>query len=104
MTLSKKAVRPHQIQFLLDKGILPVSFDYRLCPEINLIDGPITDVRDALLWAQQELPIIASSQDYIIDPESVGNNAASRQQRLSDPLFQSYKRTLLEYIHSQENP
>ena len=35
---------------------------------------------------------------------SVGNNAASRQQRLSDPLFQSYKRTLLEYIHSQENP
>ena len=68
MTLSKKAVRPHQIQFLLDKGILPVSFDYRLCPEINLIDGPITDVRDALLWAQQELPTITSSQDYIVDP------------------------------------
>ena len=33
----------------------------------------------------------------------VGNNAASLQ-RLSDPLDQSYKRTLLEYIHSQENP
>ena len=71
MTLSKKAVRPHQIQFLLDKGILPVSFDYRLCPETNLIDGPITDVRDALLWAQQELPSITSSQDYVIDPDQI---------------------------------
>ena len=71
MTLSKKAVRPHQIQFLLDKGILPVSFDYRLCPEINLIDGPITDVRDAFLWAQQELPTITSSQDYIVDLDRI---------------------------------
>ena len=71
MTLSKKAVRPHQIQFLLDKGILPVSFDYRLCPETNLIDGPITDVRDALLWAQQELPAITSSQDYVIDSDRI---------------------------------
>ena len=71
MTLSKKAVRPHQIQFLLEKGILPVSLDYRLCPEINLIDGPITDVRDALMWAQQELPTITSSQDYVIDPDRI---------------------------------
>ena len=68
MTLSKKAVRPHQIQFLLDNDILPVSLDYRLCPEINLIDGPITDVRDALLWARQELPAITRRQDYTIDP------------------------------------
>lgn len=71
MTLSKKAVRPHQIQFLLDKGILPVSFDYRLCPETNLIDGPITDVRDALYWAQQELPAITSSQNYVTDPNRI---------------------------------
>ena len=71
MTLSKKAVRPHQIQFLLDNGILPVSLDYRLCPETNLIDGPIADVRDALLWAQQELPAITSSQNYSIDPDRI---------------------------------
>lgn len=71
MTLSKKAIRPHQIQFLLDKGILPVSVDYRLCPETNLIDGPITDVRDALFWARQELPAITSSQDYIVDPNRI---------------------------------
>ena len=71
MTLSKKAVRPHQIQFLLDKGILPVSVDYRLCPETNLIDGPISDVRDALFWAQRELPAITNSHDHVIDPDRI---------------------------------
>lgn len=71
MTLSKKAVRPHQIQFLLDNCILPVSLDYRLCPETNLIDGPITDVRDALSWAQQELPTITRNQGYVIDPDNI---------------------------------
>ena len=29
---------------------------------------------------------------------AVGNNAASLQQRLSDPLYESYKRTLLLYM------
>lgn len=52
MTLSKKAVRPAQTSFLLANGILPISFDYRLCPEINLIDGPMSDICDAYAWAQ----------------------------------------------------
>lgn len=45
-----------QIKILLDKGFLPVSFDYRLCPEINIIDGPMTDACDALRWARHDLP------------------------------------------------
>lgn len=52
MTLSKKAVRPAQTAFLLANGMLPISLNYRLCPEINVIDGPMTDVRDAYAWAQ----------------------------------------------------
>lgn len=52
MTLSKKAIRPAQTSFLLANGILPVSLDYRLCPEVNLIDGPMADVRDAYVWAR----------------------------------------------------
>ena len=50
VTLSRKAVRPNQTSFLLARNILPVSIDYRLCPEINLIDGPIEDVGDAYTW------------------------------------------------------
>lgn len=52
MTLTRKAIRPAQTAILLDHGILPVSLDYRLCPEVNIIDGPMTDVRDGYRWAQ----------------------------------------------------
>ncbi len=54
--LSRKDVRSKQVQLLLENGRLPVSIDYRLCPEVNIIDGPITDVCEALKWAQKTLP------------------------------------------------
>ncbi|KAL8651541.1 MAG: hypothetical protein Q9210_003192, partial [Variospora velana] len=54
--LSRKDVRPQQTQTLLDAGFLPVSVDYRLCPEITLADGPVRDVCSALAWARHSLP------------------------------------------------
>ena len=54
--LSRKDVRTEQTHHLLGNGILPVSIDYRLCPEVNVIDGPMTDVCEALQWAQTTLP------------------------------------------------
>lgn len=54
--LSRKDVRAPQTQYLLDNGFLPVSVDYRLAPEINVRDGAMTDVRDALVWARDRLP------------------------------------------------
>ncbi|KAI4160942.1 MAG: hypothetical protein L6R39_000148 [Caloplaca ligustica] len=54
--LSRKDVRPQQTQSLLDAGFLPISVDYRLCPETTLINGPMHDVRSALGWARHSLP------------------------------------------------
>lgn len=54
--LSRKDVRSKQTQLLLANGHLPVSIDYRLCPEVNIIDGPMTDVCDALQWVRNTLP------------------------------------------------
>jgi acetyl esterase/lipase len=54
--LSRKDVRPKQVQHLLRHGILPVCVDYRLCPETNIVDGPIHDVLDAFVWARTRLP------------------------------------------------
>lgn len=48
MMLSRKEVRAKQTQLLLDNGFLPVSVDYRLVPEMNVIKGPMTDVCSAL--------------------------------------------------------
>lgn len=56
--LSRKEVRAKQTQLLLDNGLLPVSIDYRLCPEVNILDGAMTDVCDALQWARHQLPTL----------------------------------------------
>lgn len=53
--LSRKDIRPQQTQSLLDAGFLPISIDYRLCPEISLLDGPMHDACEALSWARQSL-------------------------------------------------
>lgn len=54
--LSRKDIRPAQTQMLLDAGFLPVSIDYRLCPETSLLEGPMQDVLDALCWSREKLP------------------------------------------------
>ncbi|KAK9775631.1 hypothetical protein SCAR479_07738 [Seiridium cardinale] len=58
MLFSRKDVRPAQTRLLLRKGFLPVSLDYRLCPEATLMEGPMVDVCDALDWARNQLPMI----------------------------------------------
>ena len=54
--LSRKDIRPEQIQMLLERGFLPISIDYRLCPEVTLFQGPMIDVADALAWIRTVLP------------------------------------------------
>lgn len=56
--LSRKDIRPLQTELLLDNGLLPISIDHRLCPEIGLIEGPMTDVCHALEWARNILPTL----------------------------------------------
>lgn len=71
MTFSRKDIRTFQTQHLLANGFLPVSIDYRLCPEINLIDGAMADVCDAYKWAQTSLPQIALHQGIVVDQNKV---------------------------------
>ena len=70
--LSRNDVRPEQTKKLLQSGFIPISIDYRLCPEITLLEGPMTDVADALLWIRSILPnLILSRRDIRIDPHKV---------------------------------
>jgi acetyl esterase/lipase len=71
VTLSRKAVRSHQTQDLLDNGILPVSLDYRLCPEITVVEGPLEDMRDALIWAREHLPALAEQRGVLVNAEKL---------------------------------
>jgi len=49
-------VNSKQVRVLLAKGLLPVSVDYRFCPETTLLEGPMADVCDAFRWVRHELP------------------------------------------------
>lgn len=69
--LSRKDIRPKQTALLLANGFLPVSIDYRLCPEVNIVDGAMTDVCDALAWAREELPQIVRSMGFQVNGEKV---------------------------------
>ncbi|KAL2802294.1 hypothetical protein BJX63DRAFT_438016 [Aspergillus granulosus] len=54
--LSRKDICLAQVHTLLDMGFLPVAIDYRLCPEVSLLDGPMQDAAEALAWARSGLP------------------------------------------------
>ncbi|QSZ37813.1 hypothetical protein DSL72_008913 [Monilinia vaccinii-corymbosi] len=71
MTLSRKAIRPAQTSFLLANSILPISLDYRLCPEIDLISGPMVDICDAYGWAQTQLKGLMSGRGVAVDPTKI---------------------------------
>ncbi|KAI0531600.1 hypothetical protein GGR58DRAFT_508326 [Xylaria digitata] len=59
---SRVDIRNDQTQILLAAGFLPVSIDYRLCPEVTITDGPMRDVCDAFYWARKTLPTMAISR------------------------------------------
>ena len=58
---TRKEVNLKQIKLLIADGFLPVSCDYRFCPEVNIVDGPMNDVCEALRWARFQLPSLAAN-------------------------------------------
>lgn len=69
---SRKDIRPPQTRIMLEMGLLPISLDHRLCPEVRLVDGPMVDVCDAVEWARTKLPHISLyNPDVIPDPDNV---------------------------------
>ena len=41
-----------QIADCLERGWIVVAIEHRLCPGVNVLEGPMSDVRDALAWVQ----------------------------------------------------
>ena len=52
--LTRSDIPPAAIKRLLRK-YLPISVDYRLCPETTLLNGPMVDARAALSWVRTKL-------------------------------------------------
>lgn len=71
MLFTRHDVGKRQISLLIEKGFLPVSVEYRLCPEVNLIDGPMHDAREAVRWAREKLPRISFDHPVRADGSGV---------------------------------
>ncbi|KAI0541767.1 hypothetical protein GGR58DRAFT_456118 [Xylaria digitata] len=64
--LSRSHIRPRQTALLLSKGFLPVSIDYRLCPEVTLPAGPMADTCAGLNWCRTILPTLQTPRPDIV--------------------------------------
>ncbi|CAK7205300.1 hypothetical protein SEUCBS139899_008069 [Sporothrix eucalyptigena] len=68
-------VNPDQIQDCLDRGWIVVVPNHRLCPQVNLLEGPMQDCRDLLSWIQDghlESHIAAKEGGpYLVDQEHI---------------------------------
>lgn len=72
LLFSRQDIPMKHVRVLLQRGFLPVSVDYRLCPEMSLFDGPVTDCRDALAWVREVLPSLPLSWPHVqVDPTKV---------------------------------
>ncbi|KAK7214870.1 hypothetical protein V2G26_002873 [Clonostachys chloroleuca] len=47
---SSKMVNKDQIQDCIDRGWIVLAPNHRLCPQVNILEGPIQDGRDLLEW------------------------------------------------------
>jgi acetyl esterase/lipase len=47
---NSRMVSISQIQDCLDRNWIVVVPDHRICPGVNILDGPVEDCRDLLSW------------------------------------------------------
>ncbi|OJD37540.1 myb dna-binding domain protein [Diplodia corticola] len=69
-------VNKDQIQDCLDRGWITLSLEHRLCPQVDILEGPITDCRDALAWVYNggldaELARNPSTAAFAVDKDRV---------------------------------
>ena len=83
-----------QIQDCTERGWVVLAIEHRLCPGVNVYEGPMADVRDALSWAQNgglSRALKENAKDVEVDEQRVmvmgtssgGHLALSTVRRLS---------------------
>ena len=69
---SREMLPPAHVEALNEAGFVVVSSDYRLCPTISVVDGPVADSIAAYEWAQNELPALLEKDHGVrVDGKSI---------------------------------
>lgn len=71
---SSRMVNEDQIRDSLSRNWVVVSPNHRLCPQVNLLEGPMQDCRDLLLWIQEgklEHALNKSGKELALDMDRI---------------------------------
>ncbi|KAF2083760.1 alpha/beta-hydrolase [Saccharata proteae CBS 121410] len=73
---SSSMVSEDQIEDCLSRGWIAVIPEHRLCPQVDVHEGPISDVRDLLVWIQdgeleKELSGTEETKNHAVDAEKI---------------------------------
>ncbi|KAI8921285.1 Alpha/Beta hydrolase protein [Powellomyces hirtus] len=68
---SKDMIPRLPIEKLASLGFVVVIPNYRLCPQISVHDGPVTDAKDALAWIRSGLNKVLESEGISVNPDRV---------------------------------
>jgi acetyl esterase/lipase len=69
---SRAMLGSSHIEALNEAGFVVVSSDYRLCPTISVLEGPVADSVAAYEWSQNELPkLLAKSHNIDVDGKNI---------------------------------
>ncbi|KAF5865349.1 hypothetical protein ETB97_004160 [Aspergillus alliaceus] len=64
---SKEVVPKSEISTLARLGFVVVVPNYRLCPQISVVNGPIADSKDCLVWAATKLTELLQTESVVVD-------------------------------------
>lgn len=67
MVGSRFQISLQPIKDLVDAGLVFVSADYSLCPQVSLFTGPEQDAKDAYHWCKQKLPSLLLEEGVVVD-------------------------------------
>lgn len=69
---SSSMVPKPQIEELLDLGFVVIIPEYRLCPQVSVYEGPLSDAKACLAWVRKDMKaMIKAKADVEIDPQRV---------------------------------
>jgi acetyl esterase/lipase len=69
---STSLIPKSQITFLVSRGFVVVTPEYRLCPQVALYEGPVQDARDVLIWCQNDLAGVLNGKEAVqVDPKKI---------------------------------
>ncbi|KAH8706952.1 alpha beta-hydrolase [Phaeosphaeriaceae sp. PMI808] len=77
---STKMIPRCEIDYLVERGFVVITPEYRLCPQVTLYDGPVQDAKDVFAWCQTDLPQLLSSKGVEVDGKkivSMGHSAGA---------------------------